>query len=132
MSNVFIVTHGLYSDYHICGVFSDKDKAKQFINMFSENDYNDEYNIEEMEVNPFKANYVGRKAFFVRMDKNGNTLECHPSSLTYGFHEDTNVGFDIHNNIFCHVIAKDEKHAIKITNEKRSQLIALNQYNLEK
>jgi hypothetical protein len=62
------------------------------------------------------------------MDKEGNSSECNISDSDYGFGETEQHGFDIHGAMYIHVFAKDHEHAIKITNEKRVQLIANNQW----
>lgn len=32
---IYVVTEGSYSDYHICGVFTDKEKAENFVNIYN-------------------------------------------------------------------------------------------------
>ena len=59
MDNVYVVTHGSYSDYQIDGIFSTKEKAQEFIDYLVNNKdyiednimdfeygYGDEFNIE--------------------------------------------------------------------------------------
>lgn len=123
--NVFIVTQGNYSGYHICGVFAKEPLAQKFIDSFKDNQYN-EMRIEVWELNPFKLELAKEyKPYFIRMDKEGNTLEIHKTDSTYSLGEG---GFDIHFNMYLHCFAKDEAHAIKIANEKRTQLIAKNEW----
>ena len=38
---IYVVTEGSYSDYHICGVFTDKEKAENFVNIY--NKYSGDY-----------------------------------------------------------------------------------------
>jgi hypothetical protein len=130
MDEIYIVTTGEYSDYRICGVFTEKKLAKKFIDLFKKDGYNNFNDIEKYPINPFKFELQeGYKPYFVRMDKEGNSSECNVSEYSYGFMPgDNNIGFDIKNNIYCHVYAKDKNHALKIVNEKRGQLIANNKW----
>lgn len=126
MKNVFIVTQGEYSDYHICGVFDKKELAEQFISAFEDDrGYGDKMEIEEWNLNPHEFELCsGLKPYFVRMDINGNSIEPVEIGGTYGFSGVDRYGFDIHKNLCNHCFAKDPKHAIKITNELRTRLIA--------
>ena len=106
--------------------------ANGFIEAFKNKTYK-EMSIEEWSLNPYSLEIrKGYKPFFVRMAKDGEVLEILESDSTYGFRDtNDNYCFDIHNNIYTHVWAKDEKHAIKITNEKRTMAIANNQWGLK-
>lgn len=125
---VFLVTRGYYSDYRVCAVFTDKKLAQKYIDSF-EKSYS-EFRIENYKLNPFskelKADY---KPYFLRMEKDGTCTEIYVKDSSYGFEsEDLDIGFDIHKDMYLSVFAKDEKHAIKIANEKRVQLIAENRW----
>lgn len=57
MKKIYIVTGGTYSDYHICEVFSSKEKAKEYIkkrleieNTCEYSFHNDYFRIEEYEI----------------------------------------------------------------------------------
>lgn len=127
---VFIVTSGDYSDYGIDAVFLTKDLAQRFIDSFDENQYT-RFRIENHKLNPFKIELrKGYSAFFVRMDKQGNCKESYKYDTSFGFNSDKSYGFDIRDNIYNHVFAKDSIHAIKITNEKRAELIALDKWGI--
>lgn len=125
---VFLVTRGDYSDYRVCAVFTDKKLAQKYIDSFKEG--RKRFSIENYKLNPFskelKADY---KPYFLRMKKDGTCIEIYIKDSSYGFEgEDNDIGFDIHKNMHLSVFAKDEKHAIKIANEKRVQLIAENRW----
>ena len=125
MNKVYVVTRGEYSDYHICGVFDEKEKASLFINSFD----NDEYMIEEWNLNPYELELKeGMCPFFVRMAKNGDVLKSCKVTSDYGFDEYELTSFDVRGNIYIRVFAKDEKHAIKICNERRTIAIANNEW----
>jgi hypothetical protein len=128
MKTIYVVTQGYNEDYHICGVFDSEPLAKRFIETFSSAQQWDFMGIEEWKLNPHKLEIgKGYKPFFVRMSKEGDMIEINESNSIYGFNDyrdGENWGFDFFDNLFNHCFAKDEKHAIKITNELRTQLIA--------
>ena len=118
MSNVYIVTSGEYSAYRICAVFSEKELAQKYIDSFERPEW-DSYFIEEYDLNPYaKEIKKGYLPYFVKMSKNGDCM----SSYKTDDMEYADCVLDSNNMRFS-VFAKDEKHAIKIANEKRIQLI---------
>jgi hypothetical protein len=128
MKKVFLVTRGDYSDYRVCAVFSNKKLAQKYIDSF--NPRYDEFRIEDYELdiyqNELKKDY---KPFFLRMTKEGNCTEIKIKDSSYDLeNENIHIGFDINKNMYISIFAKDEKHAIKIANEKRAQLIAENNW----
>ena len=129
MSKIYLVSSGEYSDYGIDGIFTTKELAEKFIKSFDiENSY-DEINIEVRTLNPYEKELrQGFKAYFVRMSKKGKTISVNNTENAFGFDSYDSDGFDVRNNLISHVYAKDKKHAIKIVNEKRTKLIALNKY----
>ena len=130
MKNIYIVTVGDYSDYRICGVYSSKKMAQKYIDSFKYCAFN-EFRIEKYPVNLFvdflNSGYI---AFSVRMKKDGQVLEVEHVDNEYLFTSRCArpFDFDVRNNLICGVFAKDEKHAIKIVNERRAQAIANNQW----
>jgi len=121
----FLVTRGYYSDYRVCAVFSEKSLAEKYIKQFKSSITFEELRIEKYCLNPYKYELnKDYKPFFLRMTKAGNCTEINVKDSSYGF-EDENIDFgrDVDNNMCISIFAKDEKHAIKIANEKRVQLI---------
>ncbi len=125
MKIIYIVTQGVYSDYCIRGVFDSRELAEKYIAAFSESQYCNTMRIEEWEVNPFKYELQnGYKPYFVRMDREGNTIEIMVADTAYGFENGTLYGVDANGNMYNCCFAKSNEHAIKITNERRIQIIA--------
>jgi hypothetical protein len=123
MKKLYVVTSGEYSDYEISAIFDTKELAEKYIDSFSLGYYT-EMRIEEYDLNPNKAALKkGHKAYFVRMDKDGNTKEINILDCDYGFDDGISYTHD-QKLMNVHCFAKDEKHAIKITNEKRIQVLA--------
>jgi hypothetical protein len=128
---IFLVTTGDYSDYRVCGVFDKKELAQKYIKSFTKDSYT-KFRIEEYPLNPYKFELTNNyKPYFLRMTKEGNCTEIFVQDSDYNFKDGTiDLGFDINNNLYVSVFAKDRKHAIKIANEKRVQLIAANKWKV--
>lgn len=121
MEKIYIVTDGVYPDYHICAVFSIRKKAKQYVMKMPGLTVN---NIEERQLDLGGVSIKNRKPYFLRMDKKGNVSDIHIDTSTYS--ENGTCGFDINKDMHLYCWAKDEKHAIKIAGEKRRYLLANN------
>jgi len=128
MAKVYIVTAGDYSDYHICAVFSTEKKAEKYIEALGGS-----MNVEVLEVDPdlTATGYrEGYRAFAVWMQKDGTV-----DKVDYTFLDspkDTRIVSFASSGRFmvCCVFARDEKHAVKIVNDKRRQLIAENRWGI--
>ena len=130
-NELYVVTSGSYSDYGVDAIFDKKELAQAFIKSFSDgNDFND---IEVYALNPFEPEIKqGLKAYFVRINKDGETDPVEHLDNAYGFNEGDMLQMlsFTHNkdrlNVRC--FAKDTDHAIKIANEKRAKIIALDRW----
>ena len=114
---VYVITKGSYSDYHICAVAIDKEKAEKLEDYYT--DKWDEANIEEYDTeasNPFISNF---KLYFVCCAENGELtpfLITNPSCIElFG---PTIVTKHEHGQYIAYVWAVDEKHAAKIASDK--------------
>ncbi|SDZ81979.1 hypothetical protein SAMN05192529_102126 [Arachidicoccus rhizosphaerae] len=135
---IYIVTDGCYSDYSIRGVFTTKENAEKFIRAYSF----DEPSIEEYESDNLNEEIQnGNTCFVVFIDKDGNNAKAEKSNTDYGDYRDyvgkayidekKFFGNDYSHNarIRNTVWAKDEKHAIKIANERRIRVLAEGRWN---
>lgn len=124
MKKIFVVTSGSYSDYGITAVFSTRKLAEEFIRDFPRR--YDGHGIEEYLLDPKlpqpKGNRVG---FFVQMSIDG---ACYVSREE-DYHEEFisgEISFTCDTkSMNLYIFADDEQHAIKIANEKRGELIAM-------
>ncbi len=120
---IYIVTAGTYSDYSILAVFTDEKAANEYITEYNKAEYKhrDDAVIEEWDTDlpPTEWYYT-----LVRMTKEGEVLET-----TTSFGDSDYSSFDVNGNFFCKVKTKDVQRAIKVTNEKRAQLIAEDRWN---
>ncbi len=133
-SYVYAVESGQYSDYRVHGVFSTEEKAQEALSMFGDSSAW----IEKRELDSFPPPALqGLKKWAVRMWMDGEVWDVRP----YGFCDfdppyeplfnvrqvssrwagEGNAGREF---VRAAVWAKDEKHAVKITNEFRVQEIA--------
>lgn len=127
-NKVYLVSAGDYSDYHICAAFTSEENAQMYIYKFDTSEW-ERMRIEEYDLNPYEYELKkGYNPYFVRMTKDGECTEIRISGSTYGFDGTNEVGFDLQKNMYMRVMAKDEQHAIKIVNEHRGQLIALDRW----
>lgn len=142
-TSVFCVEQGEYSDYKIVGVFSTPEKAQQLIDKMkvdyaAENEGEEMYGssvprIVERKIDPYVEELnQGLLVFEVIMARNGDTMRCANESFATAYDFPNVYGpckirrlINIEDRaIHGYVFAKDEKHAIKIMNEKRVALIA--------
>jgi hypothetical protein len=132
---LYLVSCGSYSDYRVVAIFDDQELAEK-LRAITE-DAND---LEEYELNPLKVELQnGWKVYRVEMLKDGtvqnvNTVPYNEYEFglrivpeRYNYKMNKPEGELI---LGATVFAKDEKHAIKITNEKRAQLIANNSWTI--
>ena len=123
MANIiYAVERGEYSDYRICGLFSTKEKAEEYIKLieWAEEKTYDEPSIAEWTIDNPK---ISTKSIIVWMKKDGEVYTT-IKSIRY----DTGYfGFMLGKDgeRFGWVVNTDsEERAIKVANEKRAQIIA--------
>ena len=115
---VYLVTDGSYSDYHLCCVCSSKEKADHAKKFYAATN-----DIEEYELDALPDHPQGMFWYSVRMDRNGDThaVEIENGDYTHAdewrpYGDNETVSFDMW--------ATDEKHAVKIANERRAMIVA--------
>lgn len=126
MGDIYVVTKGDYSDYEVVSIFDNEDKAQEFCNRYNENA---EYYKAEVEI--YKLNYMGNQAhkhlyaYQFTMERNGDTSK---PRWRYNHQRETEIEIYTPSNgvyrLWCNVWAKDAEHAVKIANERRTQMIA--------
>ena len=120
---VYVITKGSYSDYGICGVAIDKDKAEILKKLYSdryEEANIEEYDTEEEEIpNDLRTVYsfvIGKKgevlkeAQFMRSKIEWENVFSHYSIPPYSF--------------YAEVMAVDRDHALKIAFDERAKMLA--------
>lgn len=123
--NIYLVTDGEYSDYRVMCACSTKEKAK-----YAKKFYVAEY-IEEYELDALPDHPAGMFWYSVQMDRDGNSRNIEPESGVYGtssmdwcpYGDGETVGFSMW--------ATNERHAVKVANERRAQLIASGEWTTD-
>lgn len=134
-TEVYIVTHGDYSDYGILGVFLDRAIAEEFI---AQNRGDIEVWLVDKLTLP-----VGHRKYAVTMAEDGSVdsvsvVDATNEQLDYNEYDDGlttdgtryHLGQPTHTGHRTFHVTTDmgEQGAIKVANERRVQLIALNQW----
>jgi len=126
MAKCYLVTSGEYSDYGVDGAFSSRENAQLWIDAHPRDD-RPRFDIEELPLDPLVSELrEGFRPYLVRMARNGDVSQVGTDEMPNGSPIDQ--GFDIHQNLFMWVLARDVQHAVKIVNEKRAQIIAENRW----
>lgn len=116
-NKVYVITRGSYSDYHICAVTLDPERAKNLKRLFSGYD---EANIEEY---PLDEKVETRVYGVTLQRESGKHIKTKLDD--YGFYDDGGVeedcefGADEKLTFWCD--AKDEEHALKIARDRLAQ-----------
>ncbi len=136
MTNIYVITSGDYSDYRIIGVYDDLEIAQKIEN--SMEGARDNYRLESYELNQLQDKWdSGRKPFEVEMVRSGDSKVRISEDFTNmvelvlvdpGKQVFSNP-VDTEKYLIGDVWAKDEQHAVKIVNEKRSLLIASGEWD---
>ena len=123
MTTIYVVTQGEYSDYRIVAVYDTKDAAEYHMEHLT-GEYYDDVNVEEYELNPRGAFLKGGlRPFRITMTREGNTSHIEKCGVEYASNGHVNLDPHGSNGRFC-VLARNEQHAVKIANERRTRLIA--------
>ena len=110
---IYVVTDGMYSDYHIITATTDLSVAEAIAKKFKAD-------IEEYE----NAEVMLLPMWLIRFDENGDVFEC--SQDTSGFFYDC-VGacrFDAKGRVYTHIAADTAERAIKAGAERRAMFLA--------
>lgn len=117
---IYVITKGEYSDYHICAVVKDYDKAQILQKKFSGNFGIAE--IEEFDTEVYNDVCADKDLYIIRFDKNGNVKNVYiEDDWDYFDPEDNPVNiYSNDNSVVVYVLAFNEESAIKIAAEKRA------------
>jgi hypothetical protein len=132
MGKVYVVTAGVYSDYHILAVFSNRESAEKYKEKYEKN-VREDARIEEYMLDSPEDEWI---VTTVAMDKEGNVIDVVKSENT----EPEKIGFQGFEHLYggkeityfqWGVVTDDEKRAIKVANEKRAIILANNLWGKE-
>ena len=126
---IYVITKGEYSDYHICGVTTDKERA-EYLRKFYTRD-GDEALIEEyLDGAPDAGSYRELKAVWMVLIM--HTGQVSADLYSYAFEPFTNEFMfinrfalnEIEKDFKAYVMAEDEEHAIKIAQDQMAKMLA--------
>ena len=132
MKYVWVVEGGCYSDYRVAGIFSKEEFAKAALGKLTSGS---DLEVKIWVLDPgIKEILVGYQKYIVIMLRDGTTEDVRLEPYTYNFVDSVflwkrteasaSKGKGIPDALSAVVWAKDEKHAVKIVNEKRTEMIA--------
>ena len=129
MATVYVVTKGCYSDYHICAVTLDKEKAERLRKLFDGGGM-DEAGIEEWDTEKHDDFLAGRMPYCVIFLEDGNVFSADCDTWGLEYFETGITETPIWQNMkklsgLCvNLYAEDKESAIKIAAEKRAKALA--------
>ncbi len=134
MNTVWVIEQGTYSDYRVVGVYNSKEKADRVAEWMNKDAY-DEASVSEWPLNPAAVELnAGMQQFSVRMLRNGDVEMVQLYESRYATANDHGIwrrsearayhGKNAEDCLSSTVWATDEKHAVKIVNERRIQMLA--------
>ena len=139
MKYVWVIEGGCYSDYRVAGIFSKEEFAKAALGKLTSGS---DLEVKMWVLDPgIKEISVGYQRYIVIMLRDGTTERVSPEEYTSDF--DTNVwlwerskadaykGKGILDALHATVWAKSKKHAVKIVNEKRTEMIANSKWEVK-
>lgn len=135
---IYVVTKGIYSEYHICRVFLDKDKAEEYRKSISDSSYGGKADVEEYEVDEENQDWVfgwyAHRSVNHGERKDLKEGEVYWTSGCFGEIDESqgddyyyaSDSFNVINDVFCidshgwtfHFKAPNEEAALKIANER--------------
>ena len=141
MKAVWVIEQGSYSDYRVVGVYSSKKNAQLVCDAINAGEHDDGATVAKWPVDESVLEVSrGYKRFIVTMLRDGTVenirgpeaISSYDMSSTLAIWRRTQApaykGKGIPDALNGSVLAKDEKHAVKIANEQRTQMIALGRW----
>jgi hypothetical protein len=132
---VYLVSRGSYSNYSIEAVFDSLELAELYTKTFpGSGGYDCEPSIETYTLNPLVPEMrAGMALYELEMDRNGEVSylraapDVDPAAVRY-VARPYSGGKGLPQRFSVYVLATDEQHAVKIANERRVQMIAMNEW----
>ena len=128
---VYAVSRGSYSDYRIVAVFSTKEQADELCRRYGE-DMHDDADVEEWIVDaPMPNDGLLQYTVWIGVDRNVHSLDVRDADKIV---DDRNNEISLYKargkrvenraNIYITCLAKSKEHAVKIANEKLTEVLA--------
>lgn len=125
---VYVITSGEYSDYSICAVALDKEKAEILKEKFDRYDYTGA-RIEEYDTEDYEAILSGKSVYGVSFDKCGNCINIYNENEDLSPYLIDRVKYSPSFNEFTgvcvvYVMTDSPEAAVKIAAERRAKYLA--------
>ena len=124
---IYVITKGEYSDYHICAVATDLERAETLKRYYSE--CWEDAEIEEYDTDNPVIDTEPRPVFSINISRDGKVQQKGNQAWTYDSNFENR--FHLHEymthsylDFDCTVVAEDWEHAVKIAADRRNQMIA--------
>jgi hypothetical protein len=133
---IWVLDEGSYSDYHVIGVFSSKENAAYIQNIVGGDYHEDELDpgVDALRKGYIRYNVVMLRDGTVERIERQNAISCYDIEDRNKFFlwqrtkAPAYAGKGIPDALQANIWAKNDKHAIKICNEYRTQMIANNEW----
>lgn len=123
---VYVITKGEYSEYHICAVATDYEKACILQKKFSAKYGPTE--IEEFDTEDFNDIFTGKNLYDVWFGSNGNMVQVFEEDMDYFSVQNNPVRVLKSGMIAVYVFAFNKESAVKIAAEKRAMELSKRGY----
>lgn len=120
MATMYLVTDGCYSDYRVLGVYDSMELAARAKEIF-----NADNDVEEHELNAVPDVPPGLLAWRVRIQKDGTAVAQRDSAPINADERMVPYSSGSPQGMVTSCYATDEKHAVKIANERRIAALAI-------
>lgn len=128
---VYVLTDGLYSDYHIVAIFSAREIAEAALQVVKNKPFSDDPSIEEWEVDSVTPEQLidGYRIYSVCIDNSGTVKEVKEEDNDR-IKELGKIRYE--NEAMCVlVLAESERQAVKMADEKRKELAEMERWQKE-
>ena len=121
---VYVVTQGEYSDYHICGVALDEERAEAIKKHFNVDNEWEQTNIEVYDTETYNEGNL-LTIYYINISKSGDDVDVfNETPIAPVDRLNNSYRFDNRGDFIACVTAKDRDHALKIAFDKRAKMLA--------
>ena len=121
---IYVITKGEYSDYHICDVAIDKERAESLVKFHSS-----EYELAEIEeydteATPDEAIKNFEPIWYVHITPSGSISKTRISHFSNDPSYDNEYNLFNDNSFNAYIKTKSEEYAVKIALDRRAKILA--------
>lgn len=113
---VYVITKGRYSDYHICAITMDENRAERMKKLYS-----DRYDEARIETYVLDEDKTTGSIYYVEFENDGPAAVRMNEYTEYDNYDNGPVVDSWYNPIRVYVRAKDEAYALKVAQDKYAE-----------